>query len=146
MVLVLTSPRIERMNWPCRQSCLPRFFVLFLATLERRHHVFGKPAQLFFRFRRREPLGPVNHETVEPRIFGFDRFDPGNDIGRRPAKPGLLLYTVLEGWGARGRARRTPGPALLICITHEPEWREPFEALVMAGSSRRIASSRLSAR
>ena len=45
----------------------------------------------------------------------------------------LLRHPVLQGWRLCGRARRTPGAAVLIGIPHEAERREPLEALVVGG-------------
>src|SRR5262249_55184110 len=49
------------------------------------------------------------------------------------AEPSFLIDAVAQRRGAGRRARRAPGPALLVGIAHEAERREPFEPFVVRG-------------
>src|SRR5207245_4395484 len=72
------------------------------ARLERRHHVAREPAELLLELLRREALGPMDHEVLEPGIPGRDRLDPVDHVRRRPARPRLLLDAVGERRHAHG--------------------------------------------
>src|SRR5438309_8718823 len=99
--------------------------------LERGHHVAREPAELLLELLRREALGPMDHEVLEPGILGRDRLDPVDHVRRRPAEPRLLKDAVGERRHARGRARRTPRAAVLVGVAHEAEGREPLVALIV---------------
>src|SRR5438445_5627452 len=101
------------------------------ARLERGHHVAREPAELLLELLRREALGPMDHEVLEPGILGRDRLDPVDHVRRRPTEPRLLLDAVGERRHARGCARRTPRAAVLVGVAHEPERREPLVALIV---------------
>src|SRR5947207_873014 len=105
--------------------------VLISSVPERRHHVLGEPLELLLEFLRPDAFRPVNHEVLEPGIFGLDRLDAVDHLLGRTAEPGLLLHALRERGDFRGRAGRAPGAALLVGIAHESEWREPLVALVM---------------
>src|SRR6516162_6802859 len=100
-------------------------------AVERRHHVLGEPTQLLLEFVRRQPLGPMDHEILEPRVFRLDRLDAVDDVCRRAAEPRFLLYPIGQRRDARRRAGSAPGAALLVGVADKPEWCEPFVALVM---------------
>src|SRR6266850_86760 len=100
---------------------------------KRRHHLAREPAQLLLELLRRQALGPVDHEVLEPRILRLDRFDSFDDVSGRPAEPRLLRDAVGEIRHARGRAGRAPGAAVLVGVAHEAERREPLVALVVRG-------------
>src|SRR5437763_16498750 len=106
--------------------------MLMSTVLECRHHILGEPLELFLEFLRADALGPMDHEVFQPRIFRLDRLDAVNDVLRRAAEPGFLLYAFGERRDFCGRAGRTPGAALLVGIADEPERWEPFVALVIA--------------
>src|SRR5438309_8154185 len=57
------------------------------ARLERGHHVAREPAELLLELLRREALGPMDHEVLEPGVPCRDRFDPVDDVRRRAAEP-----------------------------------------------------------
>src|SRR5205085_10644913 len=69
--------------WSIVYGPSPDYLTRSVGCLECRHHVLGKPAELFLKFRRRQSFGPVDHEAVEPGIFRFERFDAGNNVRRR---------------------------------------------------------------
>src|SRR6516225_10776513 len=75
----------------------------------------------------------MNHKAIKSGIFRFDRLDARYHLGRRSAEPGLLINAITQRRGAGRRAGRTPGSALLVGVTHEAEWREPFESFVVRG-------------
>src|SRR2546425_11289613 len=100
---------------------------------ERRHHVPREPAQLLLELLGRQPLGPVDHEVLEPRVLGLDRLDPLDDVRGRTAEPRLLLDPLGQRGHARGRARRAPRASVLVRVAHEAEGREPLVALVVRG-------------
>src|ERR1700741_2106366 len=102
-----------------------------LRTCEGRHHLLGEQAQLLLELRRRQSLGPVDHEGLEPWILGFDRPDAVDDLAGRPAEPRLLLDALADRGDRGRRARGAPGAALLVGVAHETERREPLVALVM---------------
>src|SRR5262249_59789627 len=54
-------------------------------------------------------------------------------LARRAAEPGLLLHAIADRGDRRRRARRAPGAALVVGITHEAERREPLVAFVVGG-------------
>src|SRR6266446_2100262 len=43
------------------------------------HDLAGEPAELLHELLGREPLGPVDHEVLQPRILGLDRADALDD-------------------------------------------------------------------
>src|SRR5689334_4467697 len=99
--------------------------------LERRHHILGEPAQLLDELLGPEPLGPVDHEVLQPGILRGDRLDAVDHLGGRAAEPGLLRDAVGEPRRARRRPGRAPGAPFLVRVAHEAERREPLEALVV---------------
>src|SRR5882757_7119426 len=73
----------------------------------------------------------MDHEILEAWIFGFDRPDAVDDLARCAAEPGFLLHAVADRGNLGGSARRAPGAAVLVGITHEAKRREPLVAFVM---------------
>src|SRR5262245_12062330 len=104
-----------------RRTVIATRLTFALTPLERRHHVLGEPAQLLLEFLGRKPFGPMDHEVLEAGIFRRDRLDAVDHLVGPAAEPGLLRNAVFERWGARGRAGRAPGPALLVGVAHEAE-------------------------
>src|SRR5215831_8505648 len=100
-------------------------------TAERGHHVTREPPELLLELLGPEPLGPVDHEVLEPRILRLDRADAVDDVRGRAAEPRLLLDALGERRHARGRAGRAPRAPLLVRVAHEAERREPLVALVV---------------
>src|SRR5207248_7066393 len=100
-------------------------------TVERRHDILGEPPELLFELLGGRALGPVDHEILQARILRLDRFDPLDDLRRRPTEPSLLLHAVTQRRHPRRRSRGTPSPALFIGIAHKPKRSEPFVALVV---------------
>src|SRR5262245_64091694 len=100
---------------------------------DRRHHVLREPAKLLLELLGREPLGPMDHEVLEPRILRGDRLDAVDHVRGRAAEPRLLLDAVGEQRRARGRARGAPRASLLVGVADEAERREPLVALVVRG-------------
>src|SRR5262245_42145338 len=101
------------------------------AVRECRHHVLREPSELVRELTHVQALGPMDHEVLEARVLGLDRLDALDDMGRRPAEPGLLLDAVGQRRRARRGARRAPRPSLLVGVAHEPERREPLVPLVV---------------
>src|SRR5216684_6333713 len=54
------------------------------ASGQRGHDLAREPAQLLHELLGREPLGPVDHEVLEPGILGLDGADALDDVGGRP--------------------------------------------------------------
>src|SRR5437867_4484247 len=103
------------------------------SALKGGHHLAREPAQLLLELLRRQALGPVDHEVLEPGILRLDRLDSVDDVRGGAAEPRLLRDAVGEIRHARGRARRAPRAAVLVGVPHEPERREPLVALVVRG-------------
>src|SRR5215472_18939221 len=53
-----------------------------LASIECRHYVAGKPAQLLLEVVGRQTLGPMDHEVLEARRFRLDRLDAVDHLRR----------------------------------------------------------------
>src|SRR5271163_4363177 len=100
-------------------------------TVERRYDILGKPSELLFELLGGQSLGPVDHEILESRILRLDRFDPLDDLRRRPAEPSLLLNAITQRRHPRRCSGGTPSPALFIGITYKAKRSEPFVALVV---------------
>src|SRR5262245_12393125 len=97
------------------------------------HHLAGEPAELLHELLGRQSLGPVDHEVLQPRVLGLDGPEALDDVGRRPAEPGLLPDPLGQR-GHRGRrAGRAPRAPLLVGVAHEPKGGEPLVALVVRG-------------
>src|SRR5882724_6419243 len=103
------------------------------ASVECRHYIPGEPAQLLLEFIGRQPLGPVDHEVLQPRVLRLDRPDPIDDLSWRSAEPSLLPHAVAQRWHPRRCSGSTPSPPLLVGIAHKAEWREPLVTLVVRG-------------
>src|ERR1700730_7041818 len=88
------------------------------AAVEGGHDLAGEPLQLLDELARRQAFGPVDHEILEAGVFRLDRFDAVDDLRRRAAEPRLLLHPLAQGRHRRRRARRAPGAALLVGVTH----------------------------
>src|SRR5262249_1386528 len=101
------------------------------SAAKRRHDVAGEPMKLLLELLRREPLGPVDHEVLEPGVLRLDRADARDDVAERPAEPRLLLEAVGQRRNTGRGARCSPRAARLVGVAHEAEGREPLVALIV---------------
>src|ERR1700732_2047139 len=119
------SPALPRIN------PRPPYRYLCSAAVERRDDILGEPPELLFELLGGQSLGPVDHEILQARILRLDRFDPLDDLRRRPTEPSLLFNAIAQRRHPRRRSWGAPSPALLIGIAHKPKRSEPFVALVV---------------
>src|SRR6202045_652978 len=114
-----------------RISPTPPYRYLCSAAVERRDDILGEPPELVFELLWGQSLGPVDHEILQAPILRLDRFDPLDDLRRRPTEPSLLFNALAQRRHPRRRSWGAPSPALLIGIAHKPKRSEPFVALVV---------------
>src|SRR5260370_35288732 len=95
-------------------------------TVKRRHDILGEPPELFFEFLGGQSLGPVDHEILQARILRLNRFDPLDDLRRRPPEPSVLLNAIPQVRHPPRHPRRTQTRPSFLAVAAKANRPEPF--------------------